>query len=78
MDADTLPHAKPTGAKPRTTGRAGQLRLLDVTDRPEWCLDDTTREVGRRGIQAARAALRSSRRPGGDDPSHEHKTSTAA
>ena len=78
MDADPLPHPTPTGAKARTTGRAGQLRLLDVTGRPEWCLDDTTREVGRRGIQAARAALRSSRRPGGDEPSHEQKTSTAA
>ena len=78
MDADTPPTTEPNPAPARATGRGGQLRLLDVSHRPEWRLDDTTREVGRRGIEAARAALRSSRRPGGDDPGHEQKTSTAA
>jgi len=34
---------------------AHQLTLLDTP--PAWRLDDTTREVGRRGIAAARASL---------------------
>ncbi|MEA2932086.1 MAG: hypothetical protein QOI56_871 [Actinomycetota bacterium] len=33
-----------------------QLHLLRSDDRP-WRLDDHTREVGRRGIEEARAAL---------------------
>lgn len=35
---------------------ARQLTLLDTP--PAWQIDDTTREVGRRGIAAARASLR--------------------
>lgn len=34
---------------------ARQLTLLDAP--PAWQIDDTTREVGRRGIAAARASL---------------------
>ena len=34
-------------------------RIDLVDDEPEWRLDDRTREVGRRGIAAARARLRS-------------------
>ena len=36
-------------------GMARQLTLLDTP--PAWRIDDTTREVGRRGIAAARASL---------------------
>ena len=35
---------------------ARQLSLLD-TRSPAWRIDDTTREVGRRGIASARASL---------------------
>jgi hypothetical protein len=38
-----------------------QLTLLDP--QPTWRLDEATREAGRRGIEAARAALRAARRP---------------
>jgi hypothetical protein len=36
-----------------------QLRLLETTPdtRDDWRLDESTREVGRRGIDLARAAL---------------------
>jgi hypothetical protein len=34
---------------------ARQLTLLDTP--PEWRIDETTREVGRRGIAEARASL---------------------
>jgi hypothetical protein len=39
-----------------------QLALItddELAARREWRLDDQTREIGRRGIAAARAALRS-------------------
>lgn len=36
---------------------ARQLALIEVKDR-DWKLDDRTREVGRKGIAAAREALR--------------------
>lgn len=36
-------------------GMARQLTLLEIPS--SWRLDDTTREVGRRGIAAARASL---------------------
>jgi hypothetical protein len=78
MDADKARNATSPPASGRPKGRAGQLRLLDLTDRPEWCLDESTREVGRRGVEAARAALRSARRPDGDDPNEQHRRSTAA
>jgi hypothetical protein len=41
-----------------------QLKLLDTIDalEPEWQLDDSTKEVGRRGVAAARAALQHARR----------------
>ena len=45
-----------------------QLTLLSSED-PTWRIDEETREVGRRGIAAARAALQASRRAavGGHD-----------
>jgi hypothetical protein len=41
-----------------------QLKLLDNLDslEPEWQLDDTTKDVGKRGVAAARAALQQARR----------------
>jgi hypothetical protein len=38
---------------------ARQLVLLDNTTEPtaDWRLDDTTKEIGRRGLAEARAAL---------------------
>jgi hypothetical protein len=56
---------------------ARQLTLLDTP--PVWRIDETTREVGRRGIAAARASLQAaiaSQRaaeaasPGAEHPSH--------
>ena len=58
---------RPTGvASGAPTDRAGdapnQLRLLDAPVTRDWRLDESTREVGRRGIQLARQALESARR----------------
>jgi hypothetical protein len=41
-----------------------QLKLLEPSEAPdsEWQLDDDTKEVGRRGVAAARAALQQARR----------------
>ena len=36
---------------------ADQLRLLEADD-PDWSLDERTRESGRKGVEAARRALR--------------------
>jgi hypothetical protein len=44
-----------------------QLTLIDTPS--DWQIDDRTREVGRRGIAAARAALRLAR---GIDRSVDH------
>ena len=38
---------------------ARQLQLLDQA--PDWRLDDETRDVGRQGVAAARAALAAAR-----------------
>lgn len=38
-----------------------QLHLLPLTDESPWRLDTLTREVGRRGVAQARAALRDAR-----------------
>ncbi|MGI8710449.1 MAG: hypothetical protein ACR2LA_05600 [Acidimicrobiales bacterium] len=43
---------------------ARQLTLIDT--HPAWQLDDRTKEVGRRGLAAARAML-AEHRPDGDD-----------
>jgi hypothetical protein len=41
-----------------------QLRLIPGgSQTPDWSLDERTRRVGRQGIAAARAALRSARPP---------------
>ena len=41
-----------------------QLKLLETNEalEPEWQLDDTTKDVGKRGVAAARAALQQARR----------------
>ena len=39
-----------------------QLKLLATDEAPEWHLDDPTKEVGKRGVAAARAALQQARR----------------
>jgi hypothetical protein len=36
---------------------ADQLHLIEPND-PDWRLDDRTRETGRKGVEAARRALR--------------------
>ena len=47
-----------------------QLTLLSSED-SMWRIDEETREVGRKGIPAARAALQASRRAHtGDDDAH--------
>jgi len=56
-----------------------QLTLLD-TD-PVWTLDPATREVGRRGIARARAALAAARTPtlaGAGTPAHDDQQRPAA
>jgi hypothetical protein len=44
---------------------ARQLVLISTTD-IDWRLDERTKEVGRRGISEARAALRRAARPSWD------------
>jgi hypothetical protein len=41
-----------------------QLKLLETSEalELEWQLDDTTKDVGKRGVAAARAALQQARR----------------
>jgi hypothetical protein len=41
-----------------------QLKLLEPADapNPEWRLDESTKETGRRGLEAVRAALQHARR----------------
>jgi hypothetical protein len=56
-----------------------QLTLIDSP--PSWQLDEQTREVGRHGIEMARAALRSARLPAdaADDPGdRSHRQRPAA
>lgn len=68
----------PTDATGDATGHApNQLRLLDAPLRRDWSLDESTREVGRRGIELARQALESARRR---DAAHQQTpgASTAA
>ena len=50
-------HHPDTEAKPA----AGQPRLAFIPDEVEWPIDEHTREVGRRGVAEARAALRACR-----------------
>ncbi len=45
---------------------------------PEWHLDEHTREVGRRGIAAARARLRSRAGASGTDGARRHPPGRAA
>lgn len=41
-----------------------QLKLLEPSEnpQPEWQLDEATKEVGRRGLAAVRAAMQQARR----------------
>jgi len=41
---------------------ADQLTLITPSDRRDWRLDERTREVGRRGVEAARRALQEAAR----------------
>jgi hypothetical protein len=59
----------PRSRAPDAAGAEGmQLRLLPGGERrPDWSLDERTRRVGRRGVAAAREALR---RAGPPEPRH--------
>ena len=46
-----------------------QLHLLEPPE-PDWHLDDSTREIGRRGVAEARQALRHARQRSGSEPPH--------
>lgn len=68
-DRDTTPDRAPTAAAtsgpsaaPPEVADATQLRRLDLGERPDWRLDDSTKAIGRHGIEQARAALASARR----------------
>ena len=53
-----------------------QLVLIDDSDR-EWRIDDETRAIGRRGIEAARSLLRAiPRRDGDGDHETQHDGGT--
>lgn len=39
-----------------------ERQLVLIGEAPDWRIDDTTREEGRRGLAAARAELRDARR----------------
>jgi hypothetical protein len=56
---DTRSASPRSERQPRSKDRAGEGQLALLED-PEavWRLDDHTREVGRQGVAAARAALR--------------------
>ena len=41
---------------------ADQLTLITPPDHSDWRLDERTREVGRKGVEAARAALQEAAR----------------
>ena len=66
---DCRRHAKDQGAETvtpplHTRTMSNQLRLIDAENgarSSDWRLDEHTREIGRNGIAAARAALRASR-----------------
>ncbi len=60
---------------PRGTEAGTQLALLE-SEATSWRLDDQTREVGRRGVAEARAALRLGRR--GHDGEHRPQRAEAA
>ena len=51
-----------------------QLKLLETPDagEAEWQLDDTTKEVGKRGVAAARAAIQQARRQARVTPDRRH------
>lgn len=57
-----------------------QLRLLEPADAPDWMLDESTRAIGRQGIEAAREALALARRrrPAPDNGSSPDDRANAA
>ena len=56
-DAEPAGSGEPAAARPVA---AAQLRLMEVRPHP-WQIDERTREIGRRGLQQAREALRLAR-----------------
>ena len=61
---------------PNGAPRSAQLRLIDPAP-PAWRLDEHTREVGRLGVAAARAALRTARSRQGEPEQDHHQRSAA-
>ena len=58
------------------TGSTTQLRLLSGgVRRPDWLLDDRTRQVGRRGVAEARAMLEQAHVPEPKRPAPVRKAS---
>jgi hypothetical protein len=51
-----------------------QLKLLETNEalEPEWKLDVTTKEAGKRGVAAARAAIQQARRQARNTPDRRH------
>lgn len=74
-DPGDVVHRPPTDGA--GAGAPNQLRLLDAPVTRDWRLDESTREVGRRGIELARRALEAARRR---DAAHDEASgaSTAA
>jgi hypothetical protein len=54
-----------------------QLHLLEAPE-PDWHLDDTTREIGRRGVAEAREALQRARKTAADRRRDETTRRSAA
>jgi hypothetical protein len=54
-----------------------QLHLLEPSE-PDWHLDDTTREIGRRGVAEAREALQRARKTAADQRREDATRRSAA
>ena len=53
---------------------AQQLPLLDTVERePEWRIDEQTKEIGRKGLALARAALAATVTPDAHREHDEHR-----
>ncbi len=68
--AGTTPTVRPGRPPRRVPSTHGQLALL-AADEPMWRLDAHTREVGRKGVAAAREILRRSPGPHRDQAGSE-------
>jgi hypothetical protein len=53
---------------------ARQLVLIEAPTDEQWRLDDSTRELGRRGVAEARRALREATAMAVSSPQREHGT----